>query len=127
MIQLSRFNGDRDDERGQQMVMGNEILEVSGPSHGYYNFEGESAKLGSGVFGRRTQGFPYFAFEEPWVVGCMELQKLGFTATQILEARDASEEEPEEREPYMTHSMLVAEQGIDEYSAWEDSQGLNDE
>lgn len=64
-----------------------EILDISGHDHGYFNFEGSSMPLGMGlVDDGRSAGFPYYAFEEPWVTGCMEMQKLGFTATQILEA-----------------------------------------
>lgn len=72
--------------------MRHEILEVSnayGRDRTIWNFEGESAKLGAGVLtGDLNKGYPYFAFEEEWVVGCMLVQELGFTATQIMEARN---------------------------------------
>jgi hypothetical protein len=39
----------------------------------------------------------WFCFEEPWVESCMILSKdCGFTATQILEARDLSDREEAE-------------------------------
>jgi len=44
-----------------------------------------------------------------------------------LWGHDLIDDEPEEREPYMTHSMTVTEQAIDELNARYDYEGLNDE
>lgn len=63
-----------------------EILELSGPVEGYYYAEGHSGKLPL-----IEAGGTWFCFEEPWVRACMYLQALGFTAQQILHARDIGE------------------------------------
>lgn len=69
--------------------MATEILEVSTNGSGYWYFEGNSDKL---AYLDRKQdnaaASSWFCFEEPWVVGALELQKIGFTATQIMEARE---------------------------------------
>jgi len=40
-------------------------------------------------------GGPWFCFEAPFVEAAMELQKLGFTAKQILDARERDRREVE--------------------------------
>lgn len=65
-----------------------EILEMSTNGNGYYYFEGHSEKLATGMFPLDEKGNSWFCFEDTWEQGCMELQKIGFTATQILEARE---------------------------------------
>ena len=63
-----------------------QIDELGGQDHGWYYTEGHSDKLH--LFGETGT---WFCFEDQWVGIAMELQRVGFTATQILEARDDTE------------------------------------
>jgi len=59
-----------------------------------YYAEGDSGPLWAGRFFNEAvpdydpPGYSWFCFEGFWVEVAMELQRLGFTAGQILEARD---------------------------------------
>jgi hypothetical protein len=49
-------------------------------------FEGSSGKLAAGELPPDPQGYAFFCFEMPLADGCVELMRLGFTASQIEEA-----------------------------------------
>jgi len=53
-----------------------------------FYFEGTSGKLAAGLLPPDPQGYSFFCFEEELPKGCVELMRLGFTATQIREAID---------------------------------------
>jgi hypothetical protein len=64
-----------------------EIRELQPPNETGYCYAEGYAPMVDILDGTPGMG-GWFTFEEPWAKTCMLLQGLGFTATQILEARD---------------------------------------
>jgi hypothetical protein len=72
-------------------LQAHEIRELSNRggkgSNKFYYTEGDSGPLWAGLIPPDERGYAWFCFEGLWVDMAMELQRLGFTATQIMEAR----------------------------------------